>query len=383
MSALATMVLTMVALRINPDVLRWSMQESGLDVEAVARATVRSRALVEQWLSGDELPTKGDIERIGKRTGRSVQFYFLSSPPAQSPAVARFRSSFDRSEADPTATVAAVRSAARIQKVVSWAAEETDSDLVRFPAVSSSADTYASVMRNHLHWHTQTQVDATSKSALFKALRLHIEGLGVSVVLRSMGEKNSRGFSLSDSRAPLIAINRDYKLPSLRTYTLLHELAHIARGSSAVCLDEDTAEERWCEEFAASFLMPAAHVRAYFEYKHWTGVAVDQIDDRIRLTSNRYKASWQSVAIRLKDLNLADQGVVNATKANSHEVDNGFAPSSRPTPVRRLEEFGLTFTRAVLDLRQQDQLSEYDARRYLNVNGAQLRGLELIADGAA
>jgi Zn-dependent peptidase ImmA (M78 family) len=373
----------MVALRINPDVLRWSMQESGLDVEAVAKVTARSRALVEQWLSGDELPTKGDVEKIGKRAGRSVQFYFLPSPPTQSPAVARFRSSLDRSKNDSTAEVAAVRSAARMQKVVRWAADETHADPVKFPSLVSSATKYASLMRSHLHWHTQTQVDATSKSALFKALRLHVEQLGVTVVLRPMGAKNCRGFSLSDTHAPLIAINRDYKLPSLRTYTLLHELAHIARGSSAVCFDEDTAEERWCEEFAASFLMPAAHVRAYFEYKHWTGVTVDQIDDRIRLTSNRYKASWQSVAIRLRDLQLADQSVVDAVMKNSREVDSGFAPSSRPTPIRRLEEFGSTFTRAVLDLRQQDRLSEYDARRYLNVNGSQLSSLELIADGAA
>lgn len=373
----------MVSLRINPDVLRWSMQESGLDVEEVARATARSRALVEQWLSGDELPTKGDVEKIGKRAGRSIQFYFLPRPPTQSPAVARFRSSFNRDESDSTAEVAAVRAAARIQKVVRWAAEQTDSDPVQFPDVSNSADTYASLIRSKLHWHTQTQVDATSKSALFKALRSHTEQLGVTVILRSMGEKSCRGFSLSDPRAPLIAINRDYKLPSLRTYTLLHELAHIARGSSTMCFDEDTTEERWCEEFAAGFLMPEAHLRAYFEYKHWTGVTVDQIDERIRLTSNRYKASWQSVAIRLRDLQLADQRVVNAVMNNSHEVDNGFAPSSRPTPVRRLEEFGLTFTRAVLDLRQQEQLSEYDARRYLNVNGSQLSNLELIADGAA
>ncbi|WP_170063507.1 ImmA/IrrE family metallo-endopeptidase [Rathayibacter tritici] len=373
----------MVSLRINPDVLRWSMQESGLDVEEVARATARSRALVEQWLSGDELPTKGDVEKIGKRAGRSIQFYFLPGPPAQSPAVARFRSSFDRNETDPTAEVAAVRAAARMQKVVRWAADQTDSDTVQFPDVGNSPDAYALLMQSRIHWHTRTQVDATSKSALFKALRSHIEQLGVTVTLRSMGEKSCRGFSLSDPRAPLIAINRDYKLPSLRTYTLLHELAHIARGSSAVCFDEDTAEERWCEAFAASFLMPEAHLRAYFEYKHWTRVTVDQIDERIRLTSNRYKASWQSVAIRLRDLQLADQRVVDAVMNNSREVDNGFAPSSRPTPVRRLEEFGLTFTRAVLDLRQQDQLSEYDARRYLNVNGSQLSSLELIADGGA
>lgn len=374
----------MVALRINPDVLRWSMRDSDLTVADVAAVTSRSRAVVERWLSGDEMPTKADVEKIGKRAGRSIQFYFLPKPPPESPAVAQFRSAIGRSENDATAEVAAVRSAARLQKVVRWAATDMGPDSISFPPVVGSATAYAATMRNHLHWHTQTQIDASSKSASFKALRLHVEQTGVTVLLRAMGGNNCRGFSLADSRAPLIAINRDYKLASLRTYTLLHELAHLARGNSSVCFDEDTAEERWCEQFAASFLMPEESIRAYFKYKHWDAVQVDQIEERVRLTSNRYKASWQSVAIRLRDLKLADQAVVNQVMSGSGESDSGFAPgNSRTTPVVRLDEFGSTFTRAVLDLRQNARLSEYDARRYLNVNGSQLGSLELLADGAA
>lgn len=373
----------MVALHINPDVLRWSMQESGLSEDDLAAATSRSVPLVQQWLSGEAFPTKGDVEKIGARAGRSIQFYFLPRPPAESPAVAQFRSSIVRSQNDPTAEVAAVRAAARLQKVVRWASTETNADAISFPSQVNSATEYAALMRDHLHWHTQTQVNATSKSALFKALRAAIEQLGVTVILRPMGEENCRGFSLADSHAPLIAINRDYKLASLRTYTLLHELAHITRGSSAVCFDENTAEERWCEAFAASFLMPEDHVRTYFAKKHWTSVAVSEVDEKIRLTSNRYKASWQSVAIRLRELGLAGQDVVDRVMRGSGEEDRGFAPTSRPTPIRRLDEFGATFTRAVLDLRQHEQLSEIDARRYLNVNGPQLNRLELIADGAA
>lgn len=365
--------------------LAWVMNDAGLSLDDLARVTGRPASLVEAWLAGEARPQKGDAEKIARSVRRSIQFLLLPEPPETSPLTARFRAAIAGQSADPVAERAALREAQRIQQIARWGADEAGLAASTLPPRQGSIDDYAATIRQFIGWRTDSQFSA-SKTATFKAIRAAVEARGIVVLLRPMGAGNCRGFSLPDERAPLIAINADYRLPALRTYTLLHELAHLAAGTIALCHDEDTTEERWCNAFAASFLMPEESVRSYFDYHQWTSVTLEQVPDRIRLTSNRYSASWQSVAIRLRALGLAQQDVVDHVFRRSGEYDDagGWAPpGSRTRPVIRLEEYGTTFTRAVIDLRRAERLSELDARRYLKVNGTELGQMRLLISGAA
>lgn len=366
--------------------LAWSMQDAGIDVEALAAATQRDSAVVHDWIHGKAMPTKGDLQKIAKRVGRSLQFFFLDAPPVNSGAQVRFRAAIGGNSQDPAMELTALRNAARLQKIACAAAEEMSADRVVFPARGNNATEYANKIRDLLDWSTQIQINATSKSALFKTLRARIEQLGVVVIYEAMGEKNCRGFSLPDSHAPLIAINSYYRQPALRTFTLLHELAHLAGGVESVCHAEDNQEERWCDEFASSFLLPHSDLQSYFVTKGWTTVTLDQFEDQIRLISNRFKASWQSVALRLRSLHLTDQAVVDRVFAANWDANDpqGFAPSGgRARPFIRFEKYGATFTRAVFSLRSTNRLSELDTRRYLDVNGSELGVLRDLAGGVS
>lgn len=366
---------------VKPAVLAWAMEDSEVTVEVLAAKVGKDSGLVDEWLSGSKMPYKGDLEKIAKLLGRSTQFFFLPAPPQPSATTARFRAAISGASRDPGEELRSLRAAKAAQRLARWWAEEV-SQSVQFPIMEKDPARYAAEVRELLGWSPRLQVNASSKSAVFRALRAHIEQLGVVVLLRPMGEENCRGFSFPDDRAPLIAINSKYKLPTLRTYTLLHEFAHLARGHASVCHDEDTKEERWCDKFAAAFLIPEGHLRKYFESKGWSRVSLATFD-RVRLISNRYKASWQSVALRLRDLGLTSQDVVDAVFANSNEDDGGGfnANGGRTTPVVRFDEYGTTFTRAVLGLREAAQITEFDARRQLNVNRDQLESLSSLAHG--
>lgn len=69
-----------------------------------------------------------------------------------------------------------------------------------------------------------------------------------------------RGFSLHHDHVPLIFVNWAVRHPAARSFTLLHELAHLLRGVDKACdkhdLQSRTSEEAWCNRFAAAFLMP-------------------------------------------------------------------------------------------------------------------------------
>jgi Zn-dependent peptidase ImmA (M78 family) len=375
----------MSRLPINGAVLQWALADAGLSLLDAARVTSRSVTDVQNWISDDgPKPHKGDIEKLAKRVGRSLQFFFLPQPPAPSQSTIRFRSAIEGESADPAAELKAVRQAAGAQKVARWAASYQGMEPVLLPGTVGDPVQFADVMRTFLGWSHSEQIKATSKSAAFKKLRSHVEQLGVVVVYLDAGPNNCRGFSLPDDLAPVIALNSAFNLASLKSFTLLHELGHLALGSAAICHEPDSAEEKWCDEFASAFLLPETHLRAYFDYKHWTEVEVGQIEDRIRLTSNRYNASWQAVAIRLRQLGLADQAVVDAVFANSAEQSTGFSlDGGRTRPLIRIDELGSTFTRAVIELRSSNQLSEFDARQQLNLNRSEFEQVRQLMSGAA
>jgi Zn-dependent peptidase ImmA (M78 family) len=370
---------------VNSDTLGWALDDAGVSVREVAELTGRPLAVAQAWLSPEgPRPLKGDLQIIAKRVGRSLQFFLLPSPPTPSSTTTRFRSAVTGSSQTPSTELRAIRQAGGIQKLTRWASENVGLTVTPLPRPSDDAIAYANEMRAFIPWTLQNQVNATSKSAAFKALRSHIETLGIAVLYLDAGLNNCRGFSLPDDIAPLIVLNSAYSLASLKSFTLVHELAHIAAGTAAVCHDPHSDEEKWCDEFASAFLLPENHLRNYFAYKHWTSVAVHQIDDRVRLISNRYNASWQAVVVRLRQLGLTDQGTVDAVFAHSGEVSTGFDPNStRTRPTIRLDQYGKIFTKSIVALRGANKLSEFDARQQLNVDGADFEQLKLLLSGRA
>jgi Zn-dependent peptidase ImmA (M78 family) len=105
--------------------------------------------------------------------------------------------------------------------------------------------------------------------ALFNLLRAACERLGIYVLLlgdlgshhSDIGEEVFRGIALADEVAPFIVIN-DNDAPPARSFTLLHELAHLWIGASGVSgpLQSMSASaiERFCNDVAGEFLLPSA-----------------------------------------------------------------------------------------------------------------------------
>lgn len=372
----------MAQVPINPAILQWAMETAECDVPALAQAVEADPELIEDWLSGRAKPTKTKLSAAGKRLGRSNQFFLLREPPkSKNNRVAHLRAASTKST-DPALETKQMRSAMRIQRVGKWAADHGESAAFSLPRPGASASRYANTIREYLGWQTPTNL---SKTQVFKLLRNIIEETGVIVLLQEAGKGNFRGFSLPDTQVPLIFINASYRQPALRTYTLLHELAHIGRGDEQACYEPDTAVERWCERFAAELLLPEDHLRLYLARKKFT---IEELEDphvAVRLISKRYGASWHSVAIRLRELGYGSNDLVQEIgQFSSEPLESGFSREPRTTPVRRLTEFGSTYPRLLFDAVETKSLPDLDARRYLRANGQQLREIELrLRQGAS
>ena len=127
-----------------------------------------------------------------------------------------------------------------------------------------------------------------------------VSGIVGSNTHRKLDTAEVRGFALSDKIAPLIFINgSDTK--SGQIFTLIHELAHLYLGESALSdsalsQQNTSAHEVWCNRVAAEVLVPRSSLSTDF-----SGAITPAELDRL---ARRYKASTLVVLKSIYDAGL-------------------------------------------------------------------------------
>lgn len=376
--ALALMITAMPArpVPINGSVLAWALQEANRDVEGLAAELKVAPATVEAWVNGDSTPSTTDFRKLAKALHRPTSLFLLPTAPVGSNLPVSFRAApmvtgheLSQKEAD------AVRQARRVQRLTAWLRERLDVPAVSLPRVQNTtpAQDAARNIRLFLNWTLDRQTAATSPTAVTRDLRKAIEDIGVIVMQFSLGEKGCRGFSLNGSTTPLIAANSAY-ITQARAYSYVHELGHIVRRTDAMCVGQlDAGLERWCEEFAAAFLLPQSDLLTYVNSYVGRGQQVTEPDEITRI-ANQFKVSRLATATALQQLGRASQTLWLDIKRQSEIRRKGGGRGSEPqtSPVIRLREWGRTPTRLLLDAEEQGSLTRADIQEYLRLSAGQL-----------
>ncbi|MFS8203329.1 helix-turn-helix domain-containing protein (plasmid) [Streptomyces sp. CWNU-52B] len=364
---------------INPDVLVWAMKQSGMSRSRLADELDTDPVTIDGWMTGDEFPSLTELKQLAKALRRPTSLFFMSRVPTQQPVQTAFRKPIGSKGVRNLSIEerAEIRSAQRRQKIAVWAAERVEEHLpVRMPTRHKSPEAAAQRIQTWLQWDVAIQVKS-SKSAVTRLVRRSLEDQGVMIIQLSMNSDACRGFSIYSDTVPLIAYNSTSHVAAARTFTILHELGHLLSHEQAVCDQPDDAEERWCDRFAAAFLIPESHLRAYMaKYLKVAFVENDDLES-VRKISNRYGASFQCVALRLIDLKIANWPLYRAVSSSPLEIDGpAFGGEPQTTDLVRMREYGVTYPRLLLAARDRGKLHDLDARKYLNVNGEQLRRLQ-------
>ena len=149
---------------------------------------------------------------------------------------------------------------------------EDEEEAVSHPFVGSisqkaNAKAVSDAIRETLGVPIEAQRKALSPEQLFAQLRAAAERAGVYVLLlgdlgspqSDIGEHVFRGFALADDIAPIVVIN-DNDAAAGRSFTLVHELAHIFLGASGISgalrRQSPHAVEQLCNDAAGHFLLP-------------------------------------------------------------------------------------------------------------------------------
>lgn len=373
---------------IQGEVLEWALADAGVDLINIL-PDLSPVEIPAADVSGPQFEVSmEDLEVLAKATHRSKFFFARSKPPkASSDSVAanfRAPSNHDGKPRDLNPEErAALRMATKRQKIAKRLAEELELQPVKIPQLTenTSPAQAAQLAATWLEWDRRQQYTILkSKPAVFNALREALEARGVLTNLIKVESESFRGFALHDFQAPLILVNAAVKNGGSRSFTLLHELAHLMRGVDKACAKQDlqskTSSEAWCNRFAAAFLIPESDLRSYLK-KHlkqdWIAAQDEYAVGRI---SRYFKASWYCTAIRLVELGFADQGLIKHVSGDFVDPEKpGFLPGGRTRPQIRYSEFGSTFTRLIDSGLSQDRVSSLDARKLFGLNGKELQNL--------
>lgn len=298
---------------IRREVLRWAVRRSGLQLDQLEEKFPRIR----QWAGGESQPTLRQLELLARTTFTPLGFFFLPEPPEERLPIPYFRTIRDETPAKPGPDL--LETVQMMQRRQAWMREfliEQGQKELPFVRSARREEQPRSVVQRMLEtlgldegWASaeRTWTDALS------TLREAIEDAGILVTVNGIVGNNThrkldsaefRGFVLVDDYAPLVFVNgADFKAAQM--FTLVHELAHIAFGSSAAfdlreMQPADDPMEQTCNGVAAEFLVPQRELR-----RIWPSVKDDS--EPFQTIARRFKVSALVAARRALDTNLIDR----------------------------------------------------------------------------
>jgi Zn-dependent peptidase ImmA (M78 family)/transcriptional regulator with XRE-family HTH domain len=365
---------------VTPSLVRWARTEAGWGIEELAERLEIPLELLAAWESGDAQPNTTQLKRLAGALRRPTAVFFLPEAPASDAVTPMFRAALGATaNREPTADERdAIRTAQRLQRVTAWIGQRSTTPPVTLPDAREMSPTAAADQaRERVGWTVDEQWQTRDARHHALALRDVLQAAGILVLNLPLGERGARGFAMWHEDAPLICINTEL-VQVARVFTTIHELGHLVRRDTSITTGfRTTSEERWCEQFAASFLLPEDAVKEAMR-----GLAIDEAQrfEDVERLALRFRVSLRAAAVRLIHLRLAPQrlyGEVDAIAEYRGKRKGGGGGPRRP--LKRLREYGRLYTARLEEAQERGLLSRYDVLTYLDVSDSEWEEVRSLA----
>jgi len=362
-----------VTVPVSPNVLRWVRESRALTVE---QAASRLGWPADQLLSLEDAAqiSVDDLERLASKYRVSPATLLMPAPlPADRypPRPIQDFRLHDRVRQEPLSlkTTLYVENAFDLIDLLAEV-NDADGDVATRPllpsfALAESAEQAAASERARIGVDIDTQLGWQTDREAFLRWRELLETQHLIVHKLAMDDQHVRGFAIFEQGFGILAVNsKDDARP--RIFTLLHEYAHLLLRQGGISdQNRQTPIERWCNKFAACFLMPeGVFLREYRRLFPRGGVG----DYQVGRLAVRFKVSKAAAAIRMEEVGLADAGFYEQLKAE------WILPPKRkggPADVDQIDielgRFGTAHIGAVLEALERGSIDRLEAQYALDV----------------
>ncbi|MFI0800516.1 Zn-dependent peptidase ImmA, M78 family [Amycolatopsis lurida] len=312
----------MTRVDVEADVIAWARDRSGLPVADLERRFPR----LPSWVAGSTAPTLNQLEEFAEATHTPVGFFFLSEPPVEDVPLPDFRTRRSSGVTHPSPDL--LDTIYLVQQRQEWYRNHVISlgqdpvSVVGSATIRTRVIDAAQQIREALRPASGEPYNPRDVGDAFRLISESAEEIGVLVMANGVVGSNThrrlnpdefRGFALADRYAPVVFVNgADTK--SAQNFTLIHELAHIWLGETALSgIDprssaDENASEKWCNAVAAEVLAPLRVVRDLFQRQA-------ELQGEAQRLANIFKVSTLVILSRLHEAGLVDWTTYRAAYA--------------------------------------------------------------------
>jgi Zn-dependent peptidase ImmA (M78 family)/DNA-binding XRE family transcriptional regulator len=376
-----------VLLPVEPSVIQWLRESAGWTTGEVSGKLGLQEESYLRFERGEKKPTLRQITLLAKAFKRPMAAFLLPAPQQESALPQDFRKlPRDKREFG--------RKMRRVFRKARWL-QETSKELMsnlnisldsatRLYRLSDNPSNAASRERAASPITLEMQMKWKNSYAAFASWRGYIESKNIRVFQISMPVEEARGFSLADAKPHAIVVNSADDI-NARIFTLFHEYAHILLAKTSVCIPEfkqtaDSGEiamvERWCNKFAADFLLPQD------TFEHFgNNIAISDVG---RLSS-KFKVSKYALIIRMRESGIVSSqqmnDFLNRAPQTSSGKKGGFGKGMTQLDKARQEK-GDGYLTLVMENLDRGMINTKDALDYLSVRMKYLEKIRNREKGA-
>ncbi|MFR3342152.1 MAG: ImmA/IrrE family metallo-endopeptidase [Clostridia bacterium] len=293
---------------INCEMLKWARERTPIKIEEIPlRMKEFSNEQIENWENGTEYPSVNQAKKLCNLYDIPFAALYLSKlPNVDNTTYIDRRTYMDNLKGDISYEL--WKEINRLKSCRECAIELLNLEEYRnvFKDINPNFSTndISTKIREIFNIETPFKNKTAYSNNAFNYFRNKIESKGVMVLqIENISIKEIRGISLNYEILPIIAVNKNDS-DRAKVFTLFHEIAHLVRRTSNLCLidfnEREDEEEKICNNLAANILIPEITLDSIINGK-------DLSDDRVITNlSDRYAVSKFVIIKRLYDLNKID-----------------------------------------------------------------------------
>jgi Zn-dependent peptidase ImmA (M78 family)/transcriptional regulator with XRE-family HTH domain len=394
-----------VKAEINPALISWARDTAGFTVAEAAKKL----GIEEERLAGWEQPAADDgpsipqLRKLAALFKRPLAVFYLSEPPKNFTVMRDLR----RLPATgirrySPALQMEIRAANERRELALELTAELEQDIPKFALIATDKEDPEQVGERiratfGVTMQLQSQWRDNDGRAGFNAWRHRIEDAGVLVFQTTrFPSEDASGFAIAADRLPAIAVNRK-DAPARRTFSLLHELAHLmlhVSGVSDLVTDaarppEDQRLEIFCNQVAAASLIPKDALLAEPIVIAKGERSTNWSDAEVRELAREFSVSREALLRRLLTFNrttpefygqkrqqyLAEY-LAQKTRQKEEPEDTDM---KRNMPQETVSNFGKPLVRMLLGNYYLDRITLSEVSGYLGLKVKHIPKLEQVA----
>lgn len=365
---------------INPDVLKWARERSGLSVEDATKKFAK----FQSWEAGELSPTYSQLEQLSDTLKLPIAAFFFPTRPNLPDIEKTFRSL-------PSAELSKLSAKVRLMLRKAKAMQLNLADLYsgRNPAAKNIVQSLefrgrvpisriAADTRDFLGITLEKQFYWKDADEALLAWRVALQKAGVSVFKDAFRDTEISGFCLYDPEFPVIYVNNT-TTKTRQIFTLAHELGHLLFRSSGIdwinsrysvsILGADRDIEVACNQFAAELLVPDQM------FASMVSKQTADLNKAVELAT-KFHVSREVIYRKFLDRGwISSQQYETQTKLWNAQGKKKAPPGGDPYWTK-LSYLGRDYVSAVLNSYHQNRIDEIRASDFLETKPKHLAKLE-------